>query len=287
MNKTPNEVFQEYLKLKLEGQEITLDELIRRYPEHEKYLRRKFAALALISPPNEGLPEIRDLEGRVIDDFKIIKEISRGGMGVVYLAEQLSLARKVALKILLPSIFTDQKQIERFRQEGRAIAKLQHKGIVPVYLIGEHEGLFYIVMHYIEGLPLSKLIQYAKDRAIKSLDPTLVRNLIAAELPEEERPAVVTPVGSNWVEMACTIMIEVAEAVGYAHQQNIIHRDIKPSNIVLTKDGHAVLLDFGLSKDMTSKGFTLSGEFLGTPAYCAPELLFNKDTQPNAQCDVY
>jgi len=287
MTKTPSDIFREYLKAKLEGKKITLGELIERYPEHEKYLRKKFVALNLVSPPEESPPEIQDLTGSVIGDFKIIREISHGGMGVVYLAEQLSLARKVALKILRPSIFTDQKHVERFRQEGRAIAKLQHKGIVPVHLIGEHDGLFYIAMQYVEGLPLSKLINYAKEHKLRSLDPDQVKDLIAAELPEEERPSVVAPAGNNWVEMACHIIMSVGEALEFAHGQNILHRDIKPSNIILTKDGLPVLLDFGLSKDLASTDLTPTGEFLGTPAYSDPEVLFNKNSQSNVRSDVY
>lgn len=287
MAKTPNEVFQEYLKSKLEGETQTPDELVRRYPEHEKFLRKKLVALNLVSPPDDDVSEIQDLTGKTVGDFKILKEISRGGMGVVYLAEQSSLKRNVALKILKPSIFTDQRQVERFRQEGRSIAKLQHHGIVPVYLIGEYEGLFYIAMQYVEGLPFSKLIRYARDRDLKSLDSNQVRELIAAGLPDEQKQGAAPPAGDVWFEMACTLVAAVGESVAYAHSQGILHRDIKPSNIILTKDGHPVLLDFGLSKDLALSDLTQAGEFIGTPAYSDPATLFDKTVPNDVRSDVY
>lgn len=287
MKKTPDQIFQEYLKARIEGKEISPEELVKRYPEHKEYLLRKIAALDIIPMPSDKDLHADDFSGRRVGDFRLIRQIGRGGMGSVYLAEQISLKRKVALKFINASIFAKPKNVERFHKEGQAIAKLEHKGIVPVYTVGEYENNFYIAMQYVKGLPLSRLIEYAYKNKLTSIEPEKVRELIASELQDEESKNIKAPPGRNWKEIACSIIASVAEAVEYAHKQHILHRDIKPSNIILTKEGQAVLLDFGLCKDLEAPDVTLTEELIGTPSYSSPEQLFGKPLSRTARSDVY
>ncbi len=287
MNKTPNEIFQEYLNARLQGEKISPEALIEKFPEHKDFLLKKIAAMELMPFSENDVSAQGGLSGQTIGDFKVIKEIGSGGMGTVYLAEQMSLKRKVALKVLSRSLFADKKLIDRFRKEGQIIAKLQHHRIVPVYLVGETKESFFIAMQYVEGLPLSKLIKNAKDEGKKLLEPGEVRDLVASELTSEECEVLAIPSGETWTEIACNIIESVAEAVDYAHHHNVLHRDIKPSNIILTKNGDPVLLDFGLSKDLSAIDNTATKELLGTPAYSAPEQLFTKHPSPDIRSDIY
>lgn len=284
MNKTPNEIFQEYLNEKIEGREMPVETLIALHPEHKEFLLKKIAALEILPSPDNSRT---DFSGKIIDDFRIIEEVGHGGMGTAYLAEQISLKRRVALKVLSRSLFADKRVVDRFRREGQLIAKLDHRGIVPVYLVGEREDMFYIAMQYVEGISLYKMIQYARGMGKKTLEPGDVTDLIATELSIEDADGITIPSGANWVEMSCNMIAKVAEAVEYAHRHGILHRDIKPSNIILTKGGEPVLLDFGLGKDLGAVDITTSREMFGTPAYSAPEQLFTKNPSPDVRSDVY
>jgi eukaryotic-like serine/threonine-protein kinase len=165
-------------------------------------------------------------------------EIARGGMGVVYYAEQIELGRPVALKILLGQMFASPQARERFRVESSAVAKLRHPGIVAIHEVGEHDGQPYFTMDYIGGMNLEAMMR--KD-----------------SLP------------SHFSAQVCQAL---AQAVHYAHDQGVYHRDLKPSNIMLDEDNQPILTDFGLAHtaDQNSQ-LTLSGQLVGTPSYIPPE----------------
>ncbi len=181
--------------------------------------------------------------GQQIGDFVIEAEQGRGGMAVVYRAQQVSLKRTVALKLMLPQISIDPQAVVRFQQEAQHAARLSHPHIVTIYGTGEltlPNGLAvpYIAMQYVAGATLRELIQH---------EPVL---------PEQ----------------AITILTQVASALDYAHSYGMIHRDIKPSNILLSTTGVAYLTDFGLATAIGSgSGLTRSGMVIGTPEYMAPE----------------
>lgn len=181
--------------------------------------------------------------GQQIGDFVIEAEQGRGGMAVVYRAQQVSLKRTVALKLMLPQISIDPQAVVRFQQEAQHAARLSHPHIVTIYGTGElmlPNGLTvpYIAMQYVAGATLRELIQHE-------------------------------PVS---LEQATTILTQVAQALDYAHSYGMIHRDIKPSNILLSTTGVAYLTDFGLATAIGSgRGLTRSGMVIGTPEYMAPE----------------
>ena len=191
-------------------------------------------------PTETPKPESESPHLRNVGDYKLLEEIGRGGMGVVYKARQIRLNRLVALKLVRSGEFADQKEVARFRSEAEAAAHLDHPNIVPIYEVGEQEGRHYFSMKLIEGGALSERIANRKSQ---------ISNSEAAKL------------------IAC-----VARAVHYAHQRGLLHRDLKPGNILLDAQGQPHVTDFGLAKRIeTDSAMTLSGAILGTPAYIAPE----------------
>ena len=187
------------------------------------------------------VPASRLSEGAVVADFIILKELGRGGMGVVYLAHQLSLDRPAAVKILADSYANNAEFVVNFIKEARAAAKLNHPHIVQAYAVGEDEGIFYFAMENIDG---------------ETMKTALKRESI---IP---------------VDQAVVIIQQIAEALDYAwKEQKLIHRDIKPDNIMITVSGRAKLADLGLSKMAGEPDDADSDEIMGTPQYISPEHL--------------
>ncbi|HVR75012.1 MAG TPA: serine/threonine-protein kinase [Planctomycetota bacterium] len=172
------------------------------------------------------------------DDYEIVRELGRGGMGVVYLVRQKSLGRLVALKVLRPGELMFGPLVKRFIEEARHLARLRHPSIVSIHEVGSAKEEPYFTMDYVEG---------------EALSTTLAREQL---LPSR----------------ALAILKQAAEGIQYAHEAGIIHRDLKPANILLDARGNAYVSDFGLARDMTrTSDLTRSGEVMGTPAYMSPE----------------
>ena len=191
------------------------------------------------------------LEGAHIAGCRIETVAGRGGMGIVYRATQLSLGRPVALKLIAPEHAADDGFRERFQRESRMAAAIDHPNVIPVYEAGEEDGRLYLVMRWVAGTDLHRLL-----RAEGKIDP-----LRAAE-----------------------IVNQVAGALDAAHQAGLIHRDVKPANVLLSGE-HAYLADFGLTRFAGADTLTTAGHFLGTVDYMAPEQFH---PGPNdARADVY
>lgn len=175
---------------------------------------------------------------RLSADYQIEREIGRGGMGIVYLVQQKSLGRHVALKVLRPGEHTYGPMVRRFLDEARHLARLRHPHIVSIHEIGDAAGEPYFTMDYVEGEALSTRLRGGPLPPSQSVD----------------------------------ILKQIAAAVQHAHRQGIIHRDLKPSNVLIDRSGHVFVTDFGLARDVTqAPNLTRSGELLGTPQYMAPE----------------
>lgn len=205
--------------------------------------------------PPEGTPEL-DLTGRRIGDYQLLRRLGRGGMADVYLAEQLSLRRQVALKVLKPHLARDEAYIRRFQNEAQAAAKLVHANIVQIYEVGQSDGVYYISQEYVPGQNLKQLL---------------------ARLGH----------GVDAVQ-AVNIMRQVAAALHKAAEQNIIHRDIKPENIMITPAGEVKVADFGLARvgrDGEALNLTQVGITMGTPLYMSPEQVEGRPVDPRS--DLY
>ena len=197
-----------------------------------------------------------DLSGRTIADYRVERSLGQGGMGQVYLAEQISLKRPVALKVLRPELAANAESVQRFEAEAKAAARASHPHIVQVYGFGVFEGLAYIAMEYVDGRNL-------KEHIARKGPP---------ELP-----------------VAISIMRQVASALQRAGELGVIHRDIKPENILLTRKGEAKVGDFGLSRclqgDEAQLSLTRTGVTMGTPLYMSPEQVEGKPLDPRT--DIY
>ena len=197
-------------------------------------------------------PVVHSRPSLKLEDYELLEELGRGGMGVVYLARNLSLERFVCVKMILQGQLADSIQVNRFRAEAKAMAALRHPNIVAVFDVGSSDDQHYFVMEYIEGHTLAKLI--ADDQLS--------------------------------ISDAIRIVREVAGAIHYAHEQGVLHRDLKPSNIIVDEEGRSHVTDFGLARRSDTTGKTSTGILAGTPSYMAPELSHG-DRSANAACDVY
>lgn len=248
-----------------------------------------------------------------IGDFRLLREIGRGGMGVVYEAEQVSLARKVALKTLPAASALDDRQLQRFRNEARSVAVLDHPNIVSVYAVGCNEGVHYYAMQYIPGQTLASLIDALRcendadrkgpgddlwlraTRTIAGASPA-----VRADISQPHRQPAgdgvdkVQPTGHNnsasrrlFVQTAVRLGIQAADALDHAHRMGVVHRDVKPSNLMVNANGHLWVTDFGLAQIETEVGLTRTGHLLGTIPYMSPEQARGQRTPVDGRADIY
>jgi serine/threonine protein kinase/Tfp pilus assembly protein PilF len=234
--------------------------------------------------------------GKRLGDFELLREIGRGGMGVVYAARQVSLDRRVALKVLPPALGLTGHAKQRFEREARAAAKLHHTNIVPVHAVGEHDDHHFYAMDLIEGQSLDRVLRQVVDEGANSLMETTVTQTMAelrprptmpSEEPEEISLSDTSAGGREWFDTVAKLMAEVADGLHYAHGRGIIHRDIKPANLMLSKEGRLCVTDFGLARVLQEPGITVTGSFLGTPAYMSPEQIKAERVKVDHRTDVY
>jgi hypothetical protein len=232
-----------------------------------------------------------EIEKRLtLGDFRIIREIGHGGMGVVYEATQLSLNRRVALKVLPFAAILDDRQLARFKNEAQAAASLDHPHIVNVVFVGHERGVHFYAMRYVEGHSLAEVVAHAVSESRQAhSDGTIagdhphsnlkseISNSRDANRPSSDtRPiaAITTQFTSDrraYYQSVARLGIQAAEALEYAHQMGIVHRDIKPSNLLLDRDEHLWVTDFGLAMTESGQHLTMSGDILGTLRYMSPE----------------
>ena len=176
---------------------------------------------------------------RYFGDYELVEEITRGGMGVVFKARQVSLNRTVAVKMILSGQLASEADRVRFKQEAESAANLDHPNILPIYEVGEHDGRQYFSMKLVTGGSLAQFLAESPRTSVRGL---------------------------------CNLLIKVCRAVHFAHQRGILHRDLKPSNVLLDSDRTPYVTDFGLAKKVEGDaGLTQSGALVGTPSYMAPE----------------
>lgn len=181
---------------------------------------------------------LQKLRQATVGEYEIRGELGRGGMAAVFLAQDLQLNRKVAIKVMLPGLVFGPSMWERFLAEARTAAKLDHPNIIYIHSVREKEHFLYFVMKYVDG---------------RSLDDILLHS--------ETLP----------VAVAQTILVEVARALEYAHREGVVHRDVKPANIMIDQKGNSIVMDFGIARAADDRRVTQSGATVGTPAYMSPE----------------
>lgn len=204
---------------------------------------------ALYDPWLELLQKLRQA---TIGEYEIKGELGRGGMAAVFLAHDLHLNRKVAIKVMLPGLAYGERMWERFFAEARTAAKLDHPNIIYIHSVRERDRFIYFVMKYVDGRPLDDILSRS------------------GPLP---------------LPVAQAILVEVARALDYAHREGVVHRDIKPANIMIDSKGNAIVMDFGIARVQDAEHFTQTGSTIGTPAYMSPEQCHGQ--QATAASDQY
>lgn len=210
---------------------------------------------------DSGIPLETDAapEAAAFGPYQLVRELGRGGQGVVYLAVDTRLSREVALKILAPGFARDPMARLRFEREATAAARLDHPGICTVFEAGEVDEVLYMAMRYIPGESLSDAVKRARDESASSVAGSKASG---SSLRNRQ---------FRWLE----IVEKVARALHVAHEAGLVHRDIKPGNVMLDADDEPVILDFGLARDLESMDVSLTGQsgFVGTPVFMSPEQL--------------
>jgi serine/threonine protein kinase/Flp pilus assembly protein TadD len=272
------------------------------------------AALDRSAGKGDAVPgDALDGSQAMLGDFRIVREIGRGGMGIVYEAEQVSLGRRVALKVLPFAGVLDPRQLQRFRNEAHAAACLNHAGIVPVYFVGCERAVHFYAMQLIEGQSLAEVLSDLRERrrprtaaeanvgdkkeagCQRSSDQAIV----AGPSPSASRPAAPSTVragafstqqeagGREYFRTVARLGVQAAEALDYAHQLGIVHRDVKPANLLVDAQGHLWVTDFGLAQVEKQPGLTLTGDLVGTLRYMSPEQALAKRMVVDHRTDVY
>jgi eukaryotic-like serine/threonine-protein kinase len=263
------ELLDAYLAALQSGGRPDREALLRDHPELGSALRCIDALEDLAPEPGGGAEPAEAAAGQLDADgagpvaadwprpfgqYELLREIGRGGMGVVYQARQPALDRLVAVKMVLASQMASAEHVRRFLVEARTAARLQHPGIVPIHDVGQVHGQHYFAMQYIDGQSLAD------------------RLTVGPMEPDE----------------AVALLVQVARAVDYLHQANILHRDLKPSNVLIDCDGHPFVADFGLAKFFEpGSQSTASGLIAGTPSYMAPEQAAGRRDEIGPAADVY
>jgi serine/threonine protein kinase len=301
------------------GESVESEAYAAQYPEYAGQIRDLLPALRVLADASQNteLPGAPAGQPGLLGDFRILREVGRGGMGVVYEAEQISLGRRVALKVLPFAATMDPRQLLRFQNEARSAASLEHPHIVPVYGVGSERGVHYYAMKFIDGQSMATLITQQRSVSASAKQASggrqppdaaspasasnqgayAPRSPDAARSPESTTtPAAArterAPRDAAYFRRAAEWGIQAAEALEHAHSLGIVHRDIKPANLIIDGQGKLWVTDFGLARTASPGGdaggtLTMTGDLLGTLRYMSPEQALAKHGLVDHRTDVY
>jgi serine/threonine protein kinase len=302
------QALEEYLAAIEAGAPLSRRDFLARHPEIAEPLDRCLVGLAFIQSagaqlrssalgpagsPVVPIPEVQD--GTPLGDFRILREVGRGGMGLVYEAEQLSLGRRVALKVLPFAATLDPRQLQRFKNEAQAAAHLHHGHIVPVHAVGCERGVHYYAMQFINGQTLADLIRELRQRTGRDAGGATAPAEAAADAATQDaragsltaRATARDPRSAAFFRSVAEWGGQAARALDYAHEQGVVHRDIKPANLLVDGHGQLWITDFGLAQCHNQSGLTLTGDLVGTLRYMSPEQALAQRAVVDHRSDVY
>ena len=320
------EVVEQYMQELEAGRLPDRNSYVQRYPELSASIAQCLEGLELVhggmrsktrkrlaapSPPTNLSDERLAMP---LGDFQIVRELARGGMGIVYEAIQLSLGRRVALKVLPFATTLDARHLRRFKIEAQAAALLHHTHIVPIYAVGCERGLHFYAMQLIQGDSLATVIKQLRERNGRSQKKVNSSNIHdPSPLPSATPAFQLRTVGESKGEASfnstldvsrtltgnasvlnehycrhvARLMVQAAEGLEHAHQSGVVHRDIKPANLMLDATGNVWITDFGLAQLQSDNGITRSGDFVGTFRYMSPEQMSGQRTVIDHRADIY
>ncbi len=299
---------EEFLERLSRGEKPTADEYAARHPDLAELIHQAFPALEIMGQAPALQPEGNLTHSScVLGDYEILREVGRGGMGVVYEAQQISLERRVALKVLPFAAVLDERQIKRFRNEARAAAQLKHPNIVQVFGVGCERSVHFYAMEFVEGQSLAEVIADLR-RLVGNDGSLLSSNSLANSISSAQSNTIVlqaqsdrttasgksTPLSPDpstrtpeYFRGVARLVMQVAEGLDHAHQEGVIHRDIKPSNLMIDANGKPWITDFGLARIDTDAGMTMSGDMLGTLRCMSPEQTLASRVVVDHRTDIY
>ncbi len=260
------------------GEAPSPDVFVQRYPEQVRPRIlgqiREFLAFDGMLGHQEWEPQATpQSSGRTFGDFVIQEELGRGGMGVVYLAHQKSLNRRVALKVMASGLTLSKRHVERFRREAAAAAQLRHPAMVPVHSFTEVDGTFAFAMDFVAGRNLADVLDDL--RLSNGEQPSAIEGTFGMQ-PEK-----------GYVAECAILCAQLASALAAAHTAGIVHRDMKPRNVMIDERRQARLLDFGLAKSLGEGSISMSGEITGTAHYMSPEQTLAKRVVVDHRADIW
>lgn len=316
-----------YLKEFDQGHAPEIEAFLERFEDVAEPLRETLEGLKYVTTARAELkPDHREkMEPlsslKTLGDYRLVRELGRGGMGVVYEAEQISLGRHVALKVLPMAAMLDEKHLIRFRNEARAAATLEHPHIVQVQAVGCERGVHFYAMQLVTGRTLAEVIEELKNQtdineisstswspdgphqlvSSSAFDPTVA--LTQSEDPLRSDAATATQFdtepqtqvktngvhrfGKEFFRGVARIGKQAAEGLDHAHGHGVLHRDIKPANLMLDRQGETWITDFGLAHIEGDVGVTATGDILGTIRYMSPEQASGESTVVDQRSDIY
>lgn len=279
------------------GEPIDLEACLVAYPQHADQLRELLPAMRLLmqfkssaAAGHAAMPVI-DEAPATLGDYRLLREVGRGGMGIVYEAQQLSLKRRVAVKVLPFPATLDPKRLQRFHNEAQAAAQLHHTHIVPVYAVSQAHGFHYYAMQFIDGQTLAAAVDElrhtkARMHSDSHADGSAVSSA-AETVPTVGLSTLRSTPTREFFRTVAQLGIQAAEALAHAHELGVIHRDIKPANLLLDANGHLWITDFGLAQIQSEMGLTLTGDLVGTLRYMSPEQALARRVPIDQRTDIY
>ena len=304
------QILDDYMVATERGEAVSPTQLLAQHPNDAPQLKKYLSGLKLLqnvvakdvdlpltSEETGGDPHL----GQRIGDYQIVREVGRGGMGVVYEAQQLSLMRRVALKVLPRFAAYDEIQLHRFRIESTAAASIEHPNIVPVFAIGEERGVHFYAMQFIDGESLADLIGGLRGDSKSAAFATTAANDFSTSRNRPSANRSPSPVGQelnssislqsrplrDHLRTVAEFGIQAADALHAAHSYGVVHRDVKPSNFLIDEKGKLWIADFGLARRREGSDLTQTGDILGTLRYMSPEQGRGQGHLVDHRTDVY